>query len=156
MKLNLIAVGSKMPAWVEAGVGEYRKRLPKDFELQVIEIPMGIRTKTANLPQVIAREGDTSLRAVGQGDYLVALEVKGRSLSTEELASRLGALRDEGRNVSFLVGGPDGLAPACLQAADLKWSLSTLTLPHPLVRIVLAEQLYRAWSILQNHPYHRG
>ena len=156
MKLTLVSVGSRMPAWVEAGVAEYRKRLPRDFELQVIEIPQSQRSKTTNLPQAIAREGEACMKAVGGDDYLIALEVKGKALSTEQLASRLGTLRDEGRNVSLLVGGPDGLAPACLAAADLQWSLSALTFPHPVVRIIVAEQLYRAWSLLNNHPYHRA
>ena len=156
MKFTLVSVGSKMPAWVEAGVAEYRKRLPRDFELQVVESPLSQRSKATNLPQAIAREGEACLRAIGANDFVIALEVKGRAFSTEQLAGRLGSLRDEGRNVSLLVGGPDGLSPACLAAADLQWSLSTLTFPHPIVRIIVAEQLYRAWSLLNNHPYHRA
>lgn len=104
----------------------------------------------------MAKEGEACLRAVGKGDYVVALDVRGKALSTEQLAGQFQQLRDGGRNVSLLVGGPDGLAPACLEAADARWSLSPLTFPHPIVRVILAEQLYRAWSILAGHPYHRG
>lgn len=156
MKFTLVSVGSKMPAWVEAGVADYRKRLPRDFALQIVEIPLAQRGKTTNVQQTMAREGEAILRAVGAGDYVIALDVTGRSFSTEEMASRIGTLRDEARSVSLLVGGPDGLAQECLQRADLRWSLSGLTFPHPVVRIIVAEQLYRVWSILQNHPYHRA
>lgn len=155
MKLTLVCVGTRMPAWVEAGVAEYQKRLPREFELSIVEVPLSQRTKTTNLPQAIAKEGEACLKAVGQGDYLIALDVKGKVLSTEQLAERVGRLRDDSRNVSLLVGGPDGLAPACLQAADATWSLSALTFPHPIVRVIVAEQIYRVWSLLNNHPYHR-
>ena len=156
MKITLVSVGSRMPDWVEAGVAEYCKRLPREFELRLVEIPLSQRSKTTNLTQAIAKEGEASLRAVGQADYVIALDVKGKVLGTELWAQRLGQLRDEGRNLSLLVGGPDGLAPACLARADASWSLSALTFPHPVVRIIVAEQVYRAWSLLNNHPYHRA
>lgn len=156
MKLSLISVGTRMPEWVEAGVAEYSKRLPRDFELRVVEIPLSQRSKTTNMTQAIAREGEASLRAIGQGDYVIALDVKGKQLDTGQWAQKLGRLRDEGRNISLLVGGPDGLAPECLVRADALWSLSALTFPHPVVRVIVAEQLYRAWSLLNNHPYHRA
>lgn len=156
MKIQLISVGTKMPDWVEAGVAEYRKRLPRDFELLITEIPLAARGKGADVGKAMAKEGEACLRAVPRGDYVVALDVRGKSLGTEQLAERLRQLRDGGRNVSLLVGGPDGLAPGCLDAADARWSLSPLTFPHPIVRVILAEQLYRAWSILVGHPYHRG
>jgi 23S rRNA (pseudouridine1915-N3)-methyltransferase len=156
VKIQLISVGTKMPDWVEAGVAEYRKRLPRDFELLVTEIPLAARGKGADIGKAMAKEGEACLRAVGKGDYVVALDVKGRALGTEQLAEQFRQLRDSGRNVSLLVGGPDGLSPECLSAADARWSLSPLTFPHPIVRVILAEQLYRAWSILSNHPYHRG
>ncbi len=145
-----------MPDWVEAGVAEYRKRLPRDFELKLVEIPMSQRGKTTNLVQAIIREGEACLRAVSAGDYLIALDVKGKSLGTEQMAGKLGELRDGGRNVSLLIGGPDGLAAAALARADASWSLSALTFPHPVVRIIVAEQIYRVWSLLNNHPYHRA
>ncbi len=156
MKIQLICVGTKMPEWVEAGVAEYRKRLPRDFELLITEIPLAQRGKGADIGKAMAKEGEACLRAVGKGDYLVALDVQGKALGTEQLAEQFRTLRDSGSNVSLLVGGPDGLAPECLGAADARWSLSLLTFPHPIVRVILAEQLYRAWSILANHPYHRG
>ena len=156
MKLSLIAVGTKMPAWVEAGTQEYKKRLPRDFEMNIIEIPMSQRSKSTDLKRAMAKEGEASLQAVGKGDYIVALDVLGQALSTEKLAAKVNTVKDSGRNLSFLIGGPDGLAPECLQRADARWSLSALTLPHPIVRVVMAEQLYRAWSLLNNHPYHRA
>lgn len=156
MRVKLIAVGTRMPDWVEAGVNEYRKRLPRDFELNIIEIPLSQRGKAADLRRAIAREGEASLAALGKNDYVAALDVGGRSLGTEALAERVRRVRDEGADLSLLVGGPDGLAPACLERADERWSLSALTLPHPVVRIVVAEQVYRVWSFLNNHPYHRA
>lgn len=145
-----------MPQWVEEGVAEYRKRLPRDFELTITEIPLSQRTKTTNLIQAIAREGEACLKAVAAGDFVAALDVKGKMLGTEQMAARVGELRDGGRNISLLVGGPDGLAPACIERADALWSLSALTFPHPVVRIIVAEQIYRVWSLLNRHPYHRA
>ncbi len=156
MKIHLISVGTKMPDWVEAGVAEYRKRLPRDFELLITEIPLAPRGKGADISKAKVKEGEACLRAVGKGDFLVALDVQGKVLGTEQLAEQFRVLRDGARNVSLLVGGPDGLSVECLAAADSRWSLSPLTFPHPIVRIILAEQVYRAWSILANHPYHRG
>lgn len=156
MKIQLISVGSKVPDWVESGVAEYRKRLPRDFELSVTEIPLAARGKGADIARAMAKEGEACLRAVGKGDYVVALDVRGRQLGTEQMAEQLRQIRDGGRNLSLLVGGPDGLAPECLGAADARWSLSLLTFPHPIVRVILAEQLYRCWSILAGHPYHRA
>jgi 23S rRNA (pseudouridine1915-N3)-methyltransferase len=155
MRLRLIAVGSKMPAWVETGYLEYAKRLPPGFTLHLLEIPAEKRLKQTDIARVTEKEGEKILQAIEPGTLVIALDVKGRALSTEQLAVSLQTWRDENRNVDLLVGGPDGLAPACLQKAQQKWSLSALTLPHPLVRIVIAEQIYRAFSILQNHPYHR-
>jgi 23S rRNA (pseudouridine1915-N3)-methyltransferase len=156
MKIRLIAVGTKMPGWVEQGVNEYQKRLPPELKLDVKEIPLGKRGKGADISRAITREGELMLDAVGQGDTVVALDVLGKPWSTEQLAEQLQGWQFAGNNVSLLVGGPDGLAPACLARADRKWSLSALTMPHPLVRILLAEQLYRAWTINNNHPYHRS
>ena len=145
-----------MPDWVEAGVAEYRKRLPADFELVITEVPLAQRGKNHDLGRALEKEGEASLKIIANKDFIVAMDVKGIMQSTEQLAENLGRLRDEARNVAMLVGGPDGLAPACLAAAHARWSLSSLTLPHPVVRIVLAEQVYRAWSILAGHPYHRS
>ncbi|MBU2967566.1 23S rRNA (pseudouridine(1915)-N(3))-methyltransferase RlmH [Amphritea sp. 2_MG-2023] len=155
MKIRLIAVGTKMPSWVIEGVNEYQKRLPNEFALDIIEIPLGHRGKGADLARAKRQEGELMLAAIPKGDQVIALEVGGRNWSTEQLAEQAEQWQMSGRNVSLLVGGPDGLAPECVALADQKWSLSGLTLPHPLVRILLAEQLYRAWSILQGHPYHK-
>lgn len=155
MRIKMIAVGSKMPSWVEDGYREYCKRLPKDFSLQLVEIPMSKRGKNVDLERAIRKEGELMLSAIPDGDHVVSLEVEGKAWSTEQLVKQSDQWRMEGNNVSLLIGGPDGLAPSCQQRAKQRWSLSPLTLPHPLVRVLLAEQLYRAWSILHNHPYHR-
>lgn len=155
MRVKIIAVGTKMPAWVETGYKEYAKRLPRDFSVEVVELAMGPRGKNASVAKAIAREGEQMLAAIPSGDRVIALDVLGKPWSTEDLAQRLADWRMEGGNYSLLIGGPDGLAPACLQRADARWSLSALTLPHPLVRVVLIEQLYRAWTILNKHPYHK-
>ena len=144
-----------MPAWVEDGVAEYRKRLPTEIQLDIRELPMAKRGKTTDIRRAIAQEGEALLAAVPKGDVVIALDVLGKSVSTESLAASLRQWQMEGDNISILVGGPDGLAAECLSAARQKWSLSAMTLPHPLVRVVFAEQLYRAWTILANHPYHR-
>jgi 23S rRNA (pseudouridine1915-N3)-methyltransferase len=155
MRLHLLAVGTRMPAWVEQGYAEYARRLPADCALQLTEIPAGKRGKGADLARLTREEGERQLAAVPKGARLVVLDVQGRAWSTAQLAQQLDAWRHDGRDVALLVGGPEGLAPDCLARAEQRWSLSPLTLPHPLVRIVVAEQLYRAWSILSNHPYHR-
>lgn len=156
MKIRLIAAGTKMPAWVEAGVKEYSRRLPRDFQLSITEIPLGARGKSADVQRAIRKEGEAMLAALTRNDYTVALDVQGRALSTEALADRVEQIREQGQDLALLVGGPDGLAAECLQQSREKWSLSALTLPHPVVRVVVAEQIYRAWSFLNGHPYHRA
>lgn len=155
MRIRLLAVGNRMPAWVEEGYNEYARRLPPDFQLELVELTPGHRGKNADIARAIRSEGDAMLAAIGKGDRVVALDVKGRPWSTPQLAEQAAQWRMDGRNISLLVGGPDGLDPRALALADQKWSLSALTLPHPLVRVVLAEQLYRAWTVLQGHPYHK-
>lgn len=155
MRLRIIAVGTKMPDWVEAGYAEYHKRLPRDFAVELVELPLATRSKNSDIARAMEKEGEAMLAAVGKGDSIITLEVKGKPWSTEQLAEQLAGWRMSGNNYSLLIGGPDGLAPACLAQSSSRWSLSPLTLPHPLVRILLIEQLYRAWTILQNHPYHK-
>ncbi|MFD2229325.1 23S rRNA (pseudouridine(1915)-N(3))-methyltransferase RlmH [Alkalimarinus sediminis] len=155
MKIKLIAVGTRMPAWVNDGYDEYARRMPAEFSLELVEIPLGQRGKNADIDRIIKREGEQMLASVESSDYVIALEVNGRNWSTEKLAKQAETWQMAGRNVVLLVGGPDGLSDACRARADQQWSLSPLTLPHPLVRVLLAEQLYRAWSITRNHPYHR-
>jgi len=156
MKINLLAVGTKMPSWVEQGYEEYAKRLPKECQLVLHEISPAKRTKNGHSQQWLDQEGERILASIPKEHYVVSLDVKGRPWSTEQLAQQMKSWLADGRDISLLIGGPDGLSKACNQRADQKWSLSALTLPHPLVRVVLAEQLYRSWTVLQNHPYHRA
>lgn len=144
-----------MPTWVDTGFKDYAKRLPRDFSVEVVELPLGPRGKNASIEKAIAKESAAMLAAIPEGDKVIALDVKGKPWSTEQLSEKLADWRMDGNNYSLLIGGPDGLSAQCLQRADVRWSLSALTLPHPLVRIVLIEQLYRAWTILNNHPYHK-
>lgn len=155
MKIRLLAVGNRMPVWVEQGVEEYRKRLPRDFALDIVEIAPGARGKNADVARAVALEGQRMRERLRGNERLVALEVGGQAWSTERLAREADDWRHAGSDVALLVGGPDGLAPELSASADQRWSLSPLTLPHPLVRLVLAEQLYRAWTLLIGHPYHR-
>ncbi|VAX10233.1 23S rRNA (pseudouridine(1915)-N(3))-methyltransferase [hydrothermal vent metagenome] len=145
-----------MPNWVQDGYGEYAKRLPPECALRLIEVPPGKRGKRADIQRAMRDEGDRMLAAIPKGCLVLALDVKGQSWSTEQLSSKLSDWMADGRDLALLVGGPEGLVDACLQRGNYRWSLSALTMPHPLVRVVVAEQLYRAWSLLKNHPYHRG
>lgn len=155
MKLSLIAVGTRMPDWVQTGFSEYARRFGRDMPLELIEIPAGKRGKNADIKRILELEGEKMLAAVSKGSRIVTLEVTGDNWSSPQLAQRLEQWQQDGRDVALLIGGPEGLAPACIAASEAKWSLSALTLPHPMVRVVLAEALYRAWSISTNHPYHR-
>jgi 23S rRNA (pseudouridine1915-N3)-methyltransferase len=156
MQIHLIAVGDKMPRWVQEGFGEFAKRLPAECALRLVEIPAGRRGKNVDIARIMREETGRLLAAIPKGANVVALEVGGRSWSTAQLAGQLEDWMNSGQDLALLVGGPDGLGDEARAAAMVHWSLSPLTLPHPLVRVVLAEQLYRAWSILRNHPYHRA
>lgn len=156
MRIHLIAVGTRMPEWVNMGYGEFAGRMPPECRLHLIEIPLSKRAKGPDTARWIEQEGERMLATVPKGCQVLALEVTGKEWSTEELSGELARWLQDGRDVALLVGGPDGLAPACLARAGKRWSLSRLTLPHMLVRVVVAEQLYRAWTCLQGHPYHRG
>jgi 23S rRNA (pseudouridine1915-N3)-methyltransferase len=155
MKLTILALGTRMPDWVERGVLEYSKRLPPEIGLDWRELPLATRGKSGN-SQALVREAETIRKALPPQDRLVILDVLGRSFSTEKLATKLADWQMSAMNYSIVIGGPDGVEQSLLREADLLWSLSPLTLPHPLVRVVLAEQLYRAWSINAGHPYHRS
>ena len=144
-----------MPAWVNEGVEEYSRRMPPELKLAWRGIPLSRRGKDATVEQLCATEGERILKAIPSGDKVIALDVVGKRFSTAQLAQKLEAFQMSGQNYSIVIGGPDGLSGACLARADQRWSLSDLTLPHPLVRVMLAEQLYRAWTITVNHPYHR-
>ncbi len=156
MQIHLIAVGTRMPAWVEQGYAEFAKRLPAESALRLVEIAPGRRGKGADLQRAVREEGERMLRAIPKGARVIALEVTGRAWSTEQLSASLQDWLRDGRDLALLVGGPDGLSEACRRTAELAWSLSPLTLPHALVRVLIAEQLYRAWSLQVGHPYHRA
>ena len=155
MRISIITIGTRMPSWVNEGVEEYGKRMPREWRLEWKELPLAARGKNVNAGQLKEKEGQQIIRAIPDGDRVIALDVLGKSLSTGQLATQLADWQMSGDSFSLLIGGPDGLSQACLQRAERSWSLSALTLPHPLVRILLAEQLYRAWTITVNHPYHR-
>ncbi len=155
MRIKLICVGAKMPNWVSEGYQEYSRRLGVDVKLELVEISLGKRTKGSDVQRLQEKEAALMLAAIGANDLVVTLEVLGKAWSTEKLAANMGDWLHRGSNVCLLVGGPEGLHASCLARADLRWSLSSLTLPHPLVRVVVAEQVYRAWSILHHHPYHK-
>jgi len=154
MRIHLIAIGTRMPAWVQAGYQEYAKRLTSDCRLQLIEIEAGKRGKNADVSRILRDEGERMLAAIPPG-RVIALDVKGHAWSTPQLSQQIQKWQLEGDDISLLIGGPEGLAESCLARAEQKWSLSPLTFPHPLVRIIVAEQIYRAWGILKGHPYHR-
>jgi len=155
MHIHILAVGQKMPAWVCSGYDEFIKRLPKEFTPILKEITPGRRSKNSDLKRAIAEESERLLQAIPKDCTVIALDEKGKAWTTRQLADQMSGWTSSGRDVALIIGGPDGLSPEVKQRADLKWSLSALTLPHALVRVVLAEQLYRGWSLMTNHPYHR-
>ena len=155
MQINLITVGNRMPSWVEQGYDEYAKRMPRECELVLKEVAPGKRTKNSDVARIVRDEGERMLATIPQGSHIVTLDIPGKHWTTPELSQAMKRWLESGQNVALLVGGPEGLADSVKHVARESWSLSKLTFPHPLVRIVAAEQLYRAWSILNNHPYHR-
>jgi 23S rRNA (pseudouridine1915-N3)-methyltransferase len=155
MKIRVLAVGPKMPSWVNEGAGDYLKRMPRDIAIEFVPLALGARGKSASIEKAITQEGDAMLAHIKPEDHVVALDLAGKAWSTLQLSAQLQSWREQARNLVLLIGGPDGLDGRCLARSDQKWCLSNLTLPHPLVRVLLSEQLYRAWSITQNHPYHK-
>jgi 23S rRNA (pseudouridine1915-N3)-methyltransferase len=155
MQIHLIAVGMKMPTWVQLGYDEYAKRLPRECELVLREITPGKRGKNADLDRITRDEGDKMLQALPARSRVVTLDIPGKPWNTDELAETLRRWQQSGQTVALMIGGPEGLAESVKQQAQESWSLSRLTLPHPLVRVIVAEQIYRAWSLLNHHPYHR-
>jgi 23S rRNA (pseudouridine1915-N3)-methyltransferase len=156
MKCRLIAAGTRLPDWVNSGFREYQKRVRTPLVLELQEIALARRRAGENPLRAVEREGADMLAALRQDDYVVALEIDGQTMSTEQLSKWLAARFRDGRPLALLIGGPDGLSRQCRERADQSWSLSPLTLPHALVRVVVAEQLYRALSLLAGHPYHRA
>lgn len=159
MKLRILSIGHKMPNWVQQGFEEYLKRIQPMISVEMVELPPAKRSKTpspAEIDKYKAIEATTILNAKHPKERLWLLEVKGKMLSTEHLSDKLSVAMQDGADIALVIGGADGVSPEILQAADFKWSLSELTLPHPLVRIIVIEQLCRAMSLINHHPYHRG
>jgi len=155
MRLRLIAVGTRMPDWIETGFTDYAGRLPRELKLELVEIPVEHRGKNADIPRLRDAEGERLLKAAGDARIIV-FDERGAGLDTTGWAKALQSWMQDGRDVALLIGGPDGHAPAVKARAEAQWSLSKLTFPHALVRVLVAEQLYRAWSLLNHHPYHRA
>jgi 23S rRNA (pseudouridine1915-N3)-methyltransferase len=156
VKCRLIAAGTRLPEWVNAGFEEYQKRLRTPLVLELHEISVATRSAGDNPQRAVQREGADMMAALSKDDYVVALEITGKSMSTEQLSTWLQERLRDARPLALMIGGPDGLAPAVLDRANQRWSLSPLTLPHALVRVVVAEQIYRAMSLSAGHPYHRA
>jgi 23S rRNA (pseudouridine1915-N3)-methyltransferase len=156
MKCRLLAAGTRLPDWVNTGFHEYQKRLRTPLILELHEIAVATRRAGENPQRAVTREGADMLALIGRDDYVVALEIGAKTMSTEQLSAWLAERMRDGRPLALLIGGPDGLAGACRERADQSWSLSPLTLPHALVRVIVAEQIYRAMSLLAGHPYHRA
>lgn len=156
MLIHLVSAGVRRRAWERSGFEEYARRLPPHCALRLVEVPLGARPGGRLSPRALAEEGARMLAAVPRGAAVVALDQRGERWDSEALAAQLESWLAGGRDRALLVGGPDGLAPACRERAERTWSLSPLTLPHGLVRVLVAEAIYRAWSLLSGHPYHRG
>lgn len=156
MRVQILAAGARQPAWVQSAFGEYAKRMPPEYHFGITEIRLAARHKPEEAARARADEGVRMLAAIPPAARVIALDVRGKSFDTGTLARQLRNWLQDGRDLTLLIGGPDGLAAACLERAEFSWSLSALTFPHGLVRVIVAEQLYRAWTILQGHPYHRG
>ncbi|KTD00815.1 rRNA large subunit methyltransferase [Fluoribacter gormanii] len=144
-----------MPDWVTQGSNEYAKRLNDGVQLKITEIPLIRRSKSSDLSRVLEKESVLIKEALPNNARIIALEIEGKSFSSEELACKISQLQQISSHLCFIIGGPEGLSQEILKLCDERWSLSKLTLPHPLVRIILLEALYRAWSIINNHPYHK-
>ena len=152
MKLRVLSIGKKMPAWIRQGVDEYGRRLPRHLGFEVVEVPSSRGQQPAEIRRA---EAQNLLKTAGR-DNLVALDERGRAWTTEQLSSELEGWLAAGQNISFLIGGAEGLDESLRRRASKVWCLGPLTLPHQFVRVIVAEQIYRAWSILQGHPYHRS
>ena len=156
MRIAVISASAKQPEWVRQGFDFYARRLRGSCQLRLTEVPLARRVKSAPAARLREQDGSRILAAVPKGAHIVALDESGAGWSTGELTRRLEAWLERGQPTALLIGGPDGLSTACLDRAAERWAISSLTLPHGLARIVAAEAIYRAWSRLQNHPYHRG
>jgi 23S rRNA (pseudouridine1915-N3)-methyltransferase len=156
VKINLIAIGNKMPDWVDVASNDFTKRLPAEIKINLISLPLIKRGKNPDIPRIIRDESRKLLCAVPKDSLLVVLDVLGKPVTTMKFSNILDTWIQQGQDISIVIGGPDGVSDELLSQARQKISLSALTFPHPLVRVILLEQIYRAWSILNNHPYHRA
>lgn len=155
MKLQLIGVGIKMPSWINTAFQDYARRFPKDMPLEMTEIAPERRGKNANISRILSNEGRMMLDSCGRADHIITLDIAGAAWSSRALATQLERWKQIGQNIALLIGGPEGLSAECKKNAHQSWCLSPLTLPHPLVRVIVAESLYRAYSLSCHHPYHR-
>ena len=155
MRITIVALGDRMPDWVNAGCTEYLKRMGSELSVEIREVSPEKRGKGADITRIMEKEAKRLAAQVPANCIVIALDILGKRWSSEDLAEHLSQWQLDGRNVCFLIGGPEGMSEPTLAAADFRLSLSAMTFPHPLVRIVLAEQLYRAYTILKNHPYHK-
>jgi 23S rRNA (pseudouridine1915-N3)-methyltransferase len=156
MRITILAVGTRMQSWVTEGVTAYSHRLPRHIQLQVTEIAPGQRAARIPVARAMQKEAEQLIKRANGADVTIALDEAGTLKSSAELATDMKTWLNDAPHVAFMIGGADGLTDRCKKEADHLWSLSKLTLPHGLVRVVLVEQLYRAWTILQGHPYHRA
>lgn len=155
MHIRLLAVGERQPSWVDAAFDDYAGRLPRNWRFSLQQLAGARRGKRGGAAQAVASEGRQLLQHLAPADFVVLLDERGRHLNSRDLSGKLCEWLAAGRNLTFVIGGPDGVSNDCRQRADYCWSLSNLTLPHGLARVMFAEQLYRAWSIAEGHPYHR-
>ena len=153
--MRVLAIGTRMPQWVTDGADDYVKRLPREASIEWVELPASKRSRDSAESRMI-EEASAIERRLKPQELIVALDVEGQVVSTDSIAQSLAAWHSDGSRIAFLIGGPDGLHPSLKAKAKARWSLGRITLPHPLVRVILAEQLYRAWSINAGHPYHRA
>lgn len=155
MKLLIVSIGHKMPGWISDGYAEYAKRMPREARLELIELKPEPRTTGKTTEQIMEAEAGRILAALPHGALVCALDERGAAWTTRKLADEMSTWMGEGRDVAFIIGGADGLHDTVKRVAHKLLALSALTLPHAMVRVLLAEQLYRAWSLMHNHPYHR-
>ena len=155
MQINLISVGNRMPSWVKQGYDEYAKRMPRGCELILKEVAPGKRGQKSDVARIVKDEGERMIAAIPGKCHVVTLDIPGKILTTVELSQVMKRWLESGQNIALMVGGPEGLSDSVTKLANDSWSLSKLTFPHPLVRVIVAEQLNRGWSVINNHPYHR-
>ena len=153
--MRVLAIGTRMPQWVSDGADDYIKRLPREASIEWVELPASKRARDTAESRML-EEATAIERRLKPHEIIVVLEVEGKVISTETIAETLAMWQSEGAKIAFVIGGPDGLHPSLKAKAGARWSLGRITLPHQLVRVILAEQLYRAWSINAGHPYHRA